>query len=282
MYINRAYLGKQHEDIVNHATPLSVTAVGNFRIHSKKMHKTVRENGRDDYQLIYVAKGKLHLFKDGKEHTIQKGNMILFRPGEPQIYTLYAKDKPETYWVHFTGNNVDRILEYYAILPGVNVIFTGLSRNYKWLFRQMIQELQLRRTNFSDMNTLQLRQLLLYVSRNINEEIPVSAELLDEIEQAMHYFNKNFYRQIVIEDYAKEHHMTPWWFIQNFKKVAQITPAQYILSLRISNAMHLLDNTDYSVSKIAVSVGYDNALYFSRLFKKHTGLSPRNYRNRKK
>ncbi len=281
MYINRAYLGKQHEDIVNHATPLSVTAVGNFRVHSKKMHKTVRENGRDDYQLIYVAKGKLHLCMDGKEHTIQKGNMILFRPGEPQIYTLYAKDKPETYWVHFTGNNVDRILEYYTITPSIHVIFTGLSRNYKWLFRQMIEELQLKRTSFAEMNTLQLRQLLLYVSRNINEEMPVSAELLDEIEQAMHYFNKNFYRQIVIEDYAKEHHMTPWWFIQNFKKIAQVTPTQYIVSLRIHNAMNLLDSTNYSIAKIANSVGYDNALYFSRLFSKHVGCSPREYRKRK-
>lgn len=281
MYINRAYLGEQHEDIVNTSSPLSVTAVGNFRVHSKKIHKTVRENGREDYQLIYVAQGKLHLFAEDKEHIIQKGNMILFRPGEPQIYTLYAKDKPETYWVHFTGNNVERILEYYNITAGVNVIYTGLSRNYKWLFRQMIQELQLQKTNFSDMNTLQLRQLLLYVSRNINEEMPVSAELLDEIEQAMHYFNKNFYRQIVIEDYAKEHHMTPWWFIQNFKRIAQVTPIQYIVSLRINNAMNLLDSTNYSIAKIANAVGYDNALYFSRLFRKHTGFSPREYRKRK-
>lgn len=282
MYINRAYLGKQHEDIVNTATPLSVTAVGNFRIHNKKVHKTCRENGRNDFQLIYIAKGKLHLVKDGKEHPLQKGNIILFRPGEPQIYNLYAKDLPETYWVHFTGNNVRRILEYYNIPDGVSVVYTGLSQNYKWLFRQMIQELQLKRTSFSDMLTMQLRQLMLYISRSIMEEVPVSAELLDEIERAMHYFNKNFYMPIVIEDYAKEHHMTPWWFIQNFKKIAQVTPTQYIVDLRISNAKNLLANTDYTVAKIANMVGYENALYFSRLFSKHMGMSPREYRKSKK
>ncbi|MBQ7661569.1 MAG: helix-turn-helix transcriptional regulator [Clostridia bacterium] len=281
MYINRAYLGEPHEEIVNTAAPLSVTAVGNFRLHSKKIHKTERKDGRADYQLIYVAKGKLHLYAEDKDHIVQKGNMILFRPGEPQIYSLYAKDKPETYWVHFTGNNVERILEYYHIPKGASVIYTGLSRNYKWLFRQMIQELQLQRANFSDMNVLQLRQLFLYISRNISGEMPVPAELLDEIEQAMHYFNKNFYRPIVIEDYAKEHHMTPWWFIQNFKKIAQVTPVQYIVSLRISNAMNLLDSTDDPVTKIAGAVGYDNALYFSRLFKKHVGISPREYRKRR-
>ena len=282
MYINRAYLGKPHEDIVNTAAPLSVTAGGNFQIHTKKVHKTCRENGRNDFQLIYIAKGKLHLIQNGKEQVLQKGNIILFRPGEPQIYNLYAKDAPETYWVHFTGNNVNRILEYYNISPDVNVVFTGLSQNYKWLFRQMIQELQLKRSDFSDMLTLQLRQLLLYISRSIREEVPVSAELLDEIERAMHHFNKNFYMPIVIEDYAKEHHMTPWWFIQSFKKIAQVTPTQYIVALRISNAKNLLANSDYSVAKIANMVGYENALYFSRLFSKHVGMPPREYRKLKK
>lgn len=282
MYINRAYLGEQHEDIVNTTTPLSVTAIGNFRIHTKKVHKTCRESGRNDFQLIYIAKGKLHLFQNGKEQLLQKGNIILFRPGEPQIYNLYAKDSPETYWVHFTGNNVSRILEFYNIPSDASVVYTGLSQNYKWLFRQMIQELQLKRANYSDMLTMQLRQMLLYISRSIREEVTVSAELLDEIERSMHYFNKNFYMPIVIEDYAKEHHMTPWWFIQNFKKIAQVTPTQYIVNLRISNAKNLLSSSDYSVAKIANMVGYENALYFSRLFAKHVGMPPRDYRKMKK
>ena len=282
MYINRAYLGVPHEDIVNTAAPLLITAVGNFRVHSKKIHRTDRVNGRDDYQLIYVAEGKLHLTLDGKEQTVAKGNMILFRPGEPQIYSLYARDLPETYWVHFTGRDIEALFDEYNIKRDTNVFFTGISRNYKWLFRQMIQELQLKRTNFAELLAVQLRQLFLYIGRNVEDGPLVTADLLNEIEKAMHYFNNNFYQQIVIEDYAKEHHMTPWWFIQNFKKIAHMTPTQYILSLRISNAMNLLDSTDDTVSEVAAAVGYDNALYFSRIFRKHTGFSPREYRKRKK
>ncbi|MBQ2733461.1 MAG: helix-turn-helix domain-containing protein [Clostridia bacterium] len=282
MYINRAYLGVPHEDIVNTSAPLLITAVGNFRVHSKKIHRTDRVNGRDDYQLIYVAEGKLHLTLDGKEQTVAKGNMILFRPGEPQIYSLYARDLPETYWVHFTGRDIEALFDEYNIKRDTNVFFTGISRNYKWLFRQMIQELQLKRTNFAELLAVQLRQLFLYIGRNVEDGPLVTADLLNEIEKAMHYFNKNFYQQIVIADYAKEHHVTPWWFIQNFKKIAHMTPTQYILSLRISNAMNLLDSTDDTVSEVAAAVGYDNALYFSRIFRKHTGFSPREYRKRKK
>ena len=60
-----------------------------------------------------------------------------------------------------------------------------------------------------------------------------------------------------------------------------MTPLQYILSLRISNAQSLLETTKYNVTEIASIVGYENPLYFSRIFKKQVGLSPSEYRGKK-
>ena len=108
---------------------------------------------------------------------------------------------------------------------------------------------------------------------------PYSVILLDEIEKAIHYFNDNYNKQIIIEDYAEQHLMSPCWFIQNFKQLTKTTPMQYIVSLRITNAMNMLENKNYNISQIAAAVGYDNPLYFSRLFKKHVGLSPSEYRD---
>mgnify|MGYP004481887437 FL=1 len=54
---------------------------------------------------------------------------------------------------------------------------------------------------------------------------------------------------------------------------------QYIISLRIANAKMLLETTDYSIKEIGCIVGYDNPLYFSRLFSKYTGISPAKYRS---
>lgn len=51
-------------------------------------------------------------------------------------------------------------------------------------------------------------------------------------------------------------------------------PARYIQSLRIVNAQRLLERTKYSIGEVSEIVGYDNPLYFSRVFKKETGLSP--------
>ena len=81
-----------------------------------------------------------------------------------------------------------------------------------------------------------------------------------------------------MNDYAESLHISTNWFIRNFKLYMKISPAQYILSLRMVNAQSLLENTEYNIGEIAEIVGYDNPLYFSRVFKKEYGVSPAQYR----
>ncbi|MBQ8342694.1 MAG: helix-turn-helix transcriptional regulator, partial [Clostridia bacterium] len=66
--------------------------------------------------------------------------------------------------------------------------------------------------------------------------------------------------------------------IRRFKQVVKVTPMQYVLSLRMANAKTLLETKDYNVTETANAVGYENALYFSRLFSKHVGMSPSAYK----
>ena len=72
--------------------------------------------------------------------------------------------------------------------------------------------------------------------------------------------------------------MSVSYFLKKFKEVTTKSPMQYILSIRINNAVSLLESTDYNVTEISTIVGYDNPLYFSRIFKKQKGVSPSDYR----
>ena len=282
MYTNSAYLGEPHEDIVNTGKPILVTAAGYFRLQTSPVFVTERPNGRGDYQLLYIASGKVHLYQDGKEKIIPKGNMILFRPGDKQMYNIYLEDKPETYWVHFTGSDVDALLDYYEMPKSDNVFFTGTSPDYQWLYRQMIQELQLQRVNYEDLLNMNLRHIFLMINRYLKEGNDIGSDVLNEIERATHYFTENYNQFISIKDYASKRHMTDCWFNRIFKQVVKVTPMQYILSLRMTNAINLLDNSDYNITQVAAAVGYDNPLYFSRLFAKHVGVPPTEYRKRNK
>ena len=68
--------------------------------------------------------------------------------------------------------------------------------------------------------------------------------------------------------------------IRSFRKYTGNTPIQFLTSLRMTNAQVLLETTSYSINEIAGIVGYNNPLYFSRLFHKQKGCSPSEYRAR--
>ena len=131
------------------------------------------------------------------------------------------------------------------------------------------------------MLALLLRHLLIVFQRELTREHILKNEYLDrEMYSAVTYFNENYNQDISIENYAQTRGMSVSWFIRNFKKYTGMTPMQFIVSLRVNNAQILLEQTNYSIYEIAKIVGYDDQLYFSRLFRKQKGVSPSQYRKR--
>ena len=279
MYINSGYLHHSLQDFKDKSRPLVVGSCGTYRlIHQPKL-PTYRPRGRIDYQLLYVASGKGHFFFDDKEEIIEAGHMILYRPREMQRYVYYGTDQTEVYWVHFTGNNVKNILRKYGIVDGVHVIYSGVSMEYKHLYMNMIEELQLRKEDYEELLVYYFMQLLILLHRQIlvkpHKKNPM---IMDDMAQAVDYFRMHYNKQINIEKYAASKNISVSWFIQNFKQYTNTTPAQYIQNLRLSNAKSLLETTNYNVTEISNLVGYENPLYFSRFFRKQFGASPSQFR----
>ena len=284
LYINVAYVDDENPNLEDLTVPIKVNNCGYYRVHTTPVIETPHPEGRNDYQLLYIESGKGYFyFKGSKEPTVvTKGNMVLFRPKEPQVYYYYAVDKTEVYWVHFTGWKVEEYLERYELPKEENVFFTGVSPDYPWIYNQIIRELQLQRENYEDMIRLFLRHIFLTINRYIKEGKQTKNDTINDIERAVHYFNENYSKPISIEQYASEHLMSVNWFIHNFKNVMKVPPMQYIVSLRIAAAKGYLENSNKNITEIANTIGYDNALYFSRLFRKYTGVTPSEYRKRSK
>lgn len=281
MYINAAYLNNSLIDFKDKSKPLVVGSCGTYRLYKHPKLPTHRPRGRLDFQILYIASGKVHFYFDNSEMdtVVSAGNMVLYRPKEPQRYVYFGADQTEVFWVHFTGGNVKNILRGYGIQDNMRIINTGTSPEYTRLFKQMIQELQRCQTDYKDLLVLLLQQLFISIHRQITKEHKLKNEYLDsEMEIAMQYFNDHYNAEINIEEYAASRGMSVSWFIRNFKLYTNTTPMQYIVSLRIANAQMLLETTNYNVTEIGNIVGYDNPLYFSRIFRKQKGISPSEYR----
>ncbi len=281
MYINSAYLNNSLIDFKDKSKPLVVGSCGTYHLFTRPKLPTYRPRGRLDFQILYIASGKAHFYfnDEGIDTVVPAGNMVVYRPKEPQKYIYYGTDQTEVFWVHFTGSNVTNILRSYGIKDDIRVINTGTSLEYTRLFKQMIYELQRCQYDYKEMLTLLLRQLFISIHRHLSMEHKIKNAYLDtEMELAIQYFNDNYNTEINIENYAASRGMSVSWFIRSFKQYANTTPMQYIVSIRVTNAQMLLETTNYNVTEIGNIVGYDNPLYFSRIFKKQKGVSPSEYR----
>lgn len=279
MYTNNAYLNNSTLDIKDKSKPLIVTSCGTYHLHTRPKLPTWRPRGRLDFQLLYIAAGKAHFHIDGEEKIVTAGHMVLYRPKEPQKYEYYGEDQTEAYWVHFTGSNVTNILRSYGLTKEKKIFYCGSGLEYKNHFRAMIQELQMCKDDYPEMLEIHLRQIFIKLHRYFNTISKVdNSQIAEDIDRAILYFTEHYNENICIESYAQKHHMSTSWFIRNFKQYTGFTPIQYILSIRIYNAEALLQSEQYNITEISNIIGYDNPLYFSRIFKKVKGISPSEYR----
>lgn len=281
MNINSGYLNQTRVPYKDTVRPLTVSGCGTYRLFpGDRSLPSAYPKGRVDYQLLYVAAGQAYFMIDGKEECIQAGTMVLYYPREPQRYIYYGDDSPEVFWVHFTGYDVRNILKYYAIQKGCHVFYTGTSLNFKRIFQQMILELQCCRSLYEDMLSTYLNTLFLLIGRSLLETPGQVYTSEDEVEIAVSYFNAHYSEHIVIEEYAASRNISKGWFIRLFRLRMGMTPVQYLSSIRLTYAQTMLEQSDYNISQIAASVGYDNALYFTRRFSKSLGMSPTEYRRK--
>lgn len=98
------------------------------------------------------------------------------------------------------------------------------------------------------------------------------------IKKAMSFISANFNKNITLEDVALHVHLHPAYFSTLFKQSMGSSFKEYLNMVRIEESKRLLFNTDISIIDIAISTGFEDQSYFSKVFKKYTGLTPKQYR----
>jgi transcriptional regulator GlxA family with amidase domain len=102
----------------------------------------------------------------------------------------------------------------------------------------------------------------------------------DKIRQTEEYLQQHFDSDISIDGLAQRVGMGPRNFIRRFKAATGRVPGAYVQTLRVSAAKELLEHGTSSIQTVSSKIGYEDIGFFRNLFKRHTGMTPGEYRDR--
>lgn len=98
------------------------------------------------------------------------------------------------------------------------------------------------------------------------------------IRSAVHYISRNFSSNLTLEEIAALVHLNPAYFSTLFKQSTGSSFKEYLNMVRIEESKRLLTTTELSILDVALAAGFQDQSYFTKVFKKYTGLTPRQYR----
>lgn len=102
----------------------------------------------------------------------------------------------------------------------------------------------------------------------------------DPVEEAKSYIEKHLSKDVSLEEVAEVLGLNPSYFSQLFKQLAGETFVQYRIKRRMEKAKKLLENPSYRITDISYEVGYADHPHFTKTFKKYSGYSPSEYREK--
>ncbi len=114
---------------------------------------------------------------------------------------------------------------------------------------------------------------------NMYGELMIAKSQNTALEPAISYMQEHYAEEIYMSELADRCFLGSSQFIKRFKEHCGVTPISYLTNLRIDKAKYYLIKTEKPVSEIASLVGFDDASYFTRVFKRSEKMTPKEYRN---
>lgn len=237
--------------------------------------RTNNVKGRHDYYLMVLTHGSLDAAAGSTSFRLQPGDVVIYRPNQPYAYQRVGEERMVYLWAHFTGFDVERILQERGL--ALDTVYhmercEETEADFEAIHRLFIT----RPLYYLEEAGEWLALLLTHIGRRILQSD--DAYLRERLKKSLRYLNHHYNEPIALEKLAAMEYLSPSRYSALFRQMAGVSPQQYLIGLRLQNARELLTHTDMSVSEIARSVGYEDALYFSRLCRKHFGFSPKAFR----
>lgn len=240
-------------------------------------------------EMMKIIKGPVNVKIGFDNYTCNKGDLIFVPPNVIHEATADTFDKnlvglvfdAEAFDFRFTNYNFKIMFDNNKIF---NYIFTPEHEFYEEINRHFVNAV-VRFHNRNDTYKLEVSaHILLLISALVNFYVPdlekVSNDTFFKIQSALDYINKHYAEKIYTSTLSNILKICDDHFIRMFKEAMHMTPNQFIVNVRIQQAMILLSSTLLPISEIAERVGFSSYAHFCNTFIKKNNITPISYRQK--
>ncbi|RKY57324.1 MAG: hypothetical protein DRP95_07110 [Candidatus Latescibacterota bacterium] len=233
----------------------------------------------DCHELFFVLRGKGKFTLDDTEHDAEPGDVFLVKPGQVHCAAADLADPYVYYCIHYYLSRPGYLTPFfeggYSFLAKVRL--EDMSEVMEIVDRMEAEKAR-KRTGYRAMMQAYMLQLLTFVVRaaDAGEGLPSPPSQGHQrvAERIKEYLEEHVAEKVRLEDVARAVSLSPRYCCSIFRKVTGYTIFQYLDLLRVERAKALFRHSHLNVTEVAQELGYPNVYYFSRVFKKVTGLPP--------
>lgn len=236
----------------------------------------LRRSSYDSFLIMYMRKGSCEIESGGRTYHAKADQIVLLDCYKPHCY--YTTTGWDAEWLHFDGSNARNYFE--AILDnGIPVI--GLHDTYRFekylhkIYSSFKEHLSIKEALLNNYIVNILTELL--IGRDLEHSVNVSASI---IEDTVAYINEHLTDPLTLEELASQASLSTFYFSRLFKKETGFTPHGYVITARVNIAKFLLKSSNSTIKEICFGTGFTSESCFCTTFKKVTGSTPSEYRER--
>ena len=233
---------------------------------------------RREYHFIhFIKEGKGTLTIEGHTFHIHKNQCFIVPAGEVSLYSADKKEPWKYSWIGFLGIESSRYVQ--QLISNNNFVIDIKNAT---IYEQQIRKIiSLKHDSLA--SALKMTGITYQLFGALIEEINDSENVKSTnslATRAKRYMDLNYYDAIKIKDIADFLNVNVNYLSSAFKEEFNLSPKQYLMKLKIRKAKKLLSTTNSTITVVANSVGFNDSLAFSKVFKQYTQFSPSSYRKK--
>lgn len=259
------------------------------------IYNYVYDNGLNLYthyhrelEILCIRSGRGTAYIDDECYGVEEGDILFINSG--QLHGIVGDDEEKSGFVavvfapEFFGE-LDAVAGKYVI-PVLNksVHIPTYIKGNKELIGYMSQLYEKKGDIFCELKikSIMFKVWELLISKGEKNRGNIKDINFEEIKIIIDYIKNNYQKNITLSQMAELIHVSRAYFCRKFTKIAGISPVEYLIRVRIENSCIMLKNTDMRIGDIAMECGFSGFSYYSEVFKRVMGCTPREYRDRNK